>query len=215
MSIEEELRLAFDQDGERSAMAALKRYPQVILWTFAWTGGHTKYVLYEFPFGSRYRADFVVLLSYSGVWEVVFIECENTDDTVITQKGTPTSRMNQALSQIGDWKDYIENNKVQIQSDLASWCKNRDLLGFHKGQEVMNMSGDYLSNPNTVVRFDYRVVIGRRSTVTKEARRKIEQSVRSTGIEIFTYDRLLDVAKNHDDFNMGRRERVNLTEHND
>ena len=62
------------QKGERGISEFLKNRPQILYWTLCGGGGgHCRYVFREFPLGSSYVADFVVVNSYSGVWEVMFI----------------------------------------------------------------------------------------------------------------------------------------------
>ena len=69
-----ELQKIIDETtGERKVSSFLARNPNIIRWAVCRTGGHSTYVLREFPFGSRYKADFIVANSYSGVWEVNLI----------------------------------------------------------------------------------------------------------------------------------------------
>src|SRR5947209_6407605 len=97
------LRVLATSTGERKVHHFLKRNAEIVFWAFCRLGYHDRYVIPQFPFGSNYNADFVALFSYSGVWEVHFIELEPHDDNVITKGGRPTRRLNSALSQIGDW----------------------------------------------------------------------------------------------------------------
>src|SRR6266481_6729184 len=71
--------------GERKILQFLKRNPELVLWAFVETGGHSRYVISEFPFGSDYRADFVVAFAVSGRWIVHFVELEPPDDKVFTK----------------------------------------------------------------------------------------------------------------------------------
>jgi hypothetical protein len=154
--LKENLLKALSKKGEREATKFLKANPQIVLWSFCWTGGHSKYVLNEFPLGSKYRADFVVLLSYSFGWEITFIELENTDDIVVTKAGRPSKRLNSAISQIHDWNDYIKNNRASVQKDLSDWCMKKDLLGWHtKDGLPSNYTADYLHDPNIHIKLRY------------------------------------------------------------
>ena len=204
---------AFQSAGERTATAFLKAHPEIVAWRFCWTGGHSQFVLNEFPLGSRFRADFVVLLSYSGLWEVNFIELENTDDIIMTRAGKPSQRLNSAISQLGDWKDYVERNRVQVQSDLSSWCMEKDLLGKYSCETPpSNQSGNLLKDPDTHIKWNYHIVIGRRSTAGGEVRRKMNQFSHHSGIEIGTFDRFVDIAANYDRLGRDPDSSVNLRE---
>ncbi|MCP4551326.1 MAG: DUF4263 domain-containing protein [Bacteroidetes bacterium] len=194
----EELKKAFDKDEERAAMAAIKENPSTLFWTTVTSGGHRKYVLYEFQLGNQYRTDFVVVWSCSGKWEITLIECENTNDNIINKNGTPSQRFNQAISQIGDWRDFIKNNKLQVQRDLSRWCAERDILGFSSGDIVCNDSGQYLSDMETIVDFNYKIIMGRRESINVNARKKINQLEQTSGFNFSSYDRLLASASEHD-----------------
>jgi hypothetical protein len=206
----DELKQAFDKEEERAAMAAIKKYPSTLFWTTVTTGGHGKYVLYEFPLGNQFRTDFVVVWSCSGKWEITLIECENTNDKIINQNGTPSQRFNQAISQIGDWRDFISNNKLQVQNDLSRYCSERDILDFSSGDTIRNDSGQYLSDMETIVDFKYKIIMGRRDSITSEARKKIYQLEQTSGFSFSSYDRLLASASEHDRHSEDPRARVNL-----
>jgi hypothetical protein len=187
--------------GERAAAAFLAKHPEILRWTVCKTGGHCNYVLKEFPFGSRHKADFVVVTCYSGAWEVHLIELEPPNDMVITKSGVPSKRLNGAFAQVNDWKEYISQNSVAFRQDLAKWCIKRDLLGDCKSvKNPVNGTGHYLSAPDTFIYFNYHIAIGNRSSIDDERRRRINQlnyqGDYKTGI--FTYGRFVDVAKNFD-----------------
>ncbi|EGQ9137403.1 MULTISPECIES: Shedu anti-phage system protein SduA domain-containing protein [Vibrio harveyi group] len=207
----EKLKQAIDEKGERSAMSGIKSCPSTLFWTTVSSGGHSKFVLYEFPLGSKYRADFVVVWSCSGKWEITFIECENTDDRIVNKNGTPSQRFNQAISQLGDWRDYLSNNKLQVQQDLAKWCAEKDILGFSSGEYISNESGQLLSDMDTIVDFKFKIIMGRRENYSTEARKKVAQLESTSGFSFSTYDRLLSSALEHDKRSEDRNARVNLS----
>lgn len=214
--LRKDLELALSTKGERAATKFLKEHPEVVVYKFCMSGGHSKYVLNEFPLGSRYRADFVIPFSYSGVWEVHFVELENTDDTVITKEGKPSQRLNSAISQINDWSDYIERNRVSVQKDLSDWCMKKDLLKWHQNEHPpSNLTSDYLHDPETYVDFRFHIIIGRRDNISKEKRRKMNQYSRNTIIKVGTYDCFIDIATNYDRHYRNPEESVILTETHD
>ena len=108
--------------GERGISAMLLSSPQILYWTLSRGGGHDRYVFREFPLGSRYKVDFVVLNSYSGSWQVNFIELEPVDCRPLTKSGIPSARLAGALKQVEDWADYFSNNKEQVRADLVRWA---------------------------------------------------------------------------------------------
>ncbi len=200
--------------GERSLSDFLSRNPNIIRWAVCRTGGHKNYVIKEFPFGSKYKADYVVPTSYSGVWEVNLIELEPHDDQVITKNGVPSNRLNKAISQINDWKEYIEHNPLQFRNDLAQWCIKKDILGFsNDGKIPTNFTGDLLNSPDTFIRYNYFIAIGNRENISIEKRRKMNQL--SKEIEIFTYGRFVDLARKFDNIQRDPTATENLRDFDD
>jgi len=200
--------------GERGVSRFLAEHPAIVRWAFCSTGGHSTYVVKQFPFGSHYRADFVVPMSYSGVWNLHMIELEPPGDRVINKDGTPSHRLNKAISQIHDWASYIEQNPNSFRKDLSDWCVNHDLLGFHSDQRPpCNFTGDYLRDPDTYICFYYHIVIGRRDRITREQRGKMNQFSRGIHhLRVCTYGRFLDIAKNFDKHEANPNEPVCLTD---
>src|SRR5690606_13237363 len=140
--LEAELLTILSHSGERDASSFLTRHPGVLVWGFCRTGGHSMYAVKEFPFGSNYRADFVVGNSYSGAWEVHFVELEPVDDNIMTKKGVPSARLNSAISQLNDWREFVERNEALVQEDLSRWFRTKDLLRWYpQDHEPSNYTG--------------------------------------------------------------------------
>lgn len=210
--LKEGLHVSLEKSGEREATRFLKEHPEVVVYTFNWTAGHAQYVLNEFMLGAKYKADFVVLLAYSGCWEVNWIELENTDDKIITKEGKPSQRLNSAISQIHDWKDYIDLNRASIHRDLADWCVKKDLLKWMPAEFVpSNNTGNLLRDPGTTILHKYHIIIGRRKNIDDRIRAKMNQYSRDT-CKIGSYDRFLDVAENYDRMRNNPDQNVRLTE---
>jgi hypothetical protein len=200
-----------EKRGEREIASFLSKNPNIIRWAVCKTGGHSTYVIKEFPLGSNYKVDFIVPMSYSGVWEINLIELEPHDDMVITKDGLPSNRLNKAISQIHDWKEYIEKNPLQFRNDLSKWCMKKDLLGYFNDKEApCNNTGHFLNSPDTFIRYRYYIIIGNRGIINNEKRRKVNQI--STDIEIFTYGRLVDIAANCDKSSENPLQSVNIRE---
>lgn len=183
------------QTGERGISDFLKNRPQILYWTLCRAGGHCRFMFREFPIGTAKVADYVIVNSYSGAWEVMFIELEPVDDQVFTKAGKPNKRLAQALKQVDDWVEYYDLNKQQIRSDLVRLSRNKDILDYDSFEEPMNLSGDYLSDPYSYIKDSYHIIIGRRNELRREDhKRKSTYSIRHQ-IEIMSYDRLVDVVR--------------------
>ena len=98
-----------------------------------------------------------------------------------------------------DWRDYVDRNRGPIHRDLATWCRKKDLLKFtHSKFEPSNYTGDKLKDPEIFIKFHYEIVIGRRSKISSEARRKLNQYRYTGNTEIRSYDLFVDIARNLD-----------------
>jgi hypothetical protein len=109
---------------ERPVLAWLKRHPIVLTRTIPF--GH--YVTSEFPFGSDYKADFVVLAPYSGGFDVYFIELEPPNVELFTKKGNPAKRLAGAIAQIDCWRSFIEHERRSVVRELEKYFRLRELV---------------------------------------------------------------------------------------
>ena len=201
--------------GERDIAKFLADYPSIMRWAVCKTGGHMTYVLKEFPFGSQYKADFLVPMSYSGMWEVNLIELEPHDDMVITKEGIPSNRLNKALSQIHEWRDYIEKYPLAFRNDLANWCKKKDLLGIEENNiEPSNFTGDLLRSPETYIKYNYFIFIGNRDNIDSEKRKRMNR-IYSDGIKVHSYGRIVDISRNLDRSEQNPNESIYLLDRTD
>jgi hypothetical protein len=197
--------------GEREVAAFLAKYPNILRWTVCITGGHSTWVLKEYPLSSKYKIDYAVVTCYSGKWEIHPIELEPHDDQVITKAGVPSKRLNGAIAQINDWKEYIAQNSTPFRQELSEWCIRKDILGESKSIKTpVNGTNQYLKSPDTYLEINYYIVIGNRKNISEEQRRRMNQIQFSSGLEMFTYGRFIDVARNFDRFHNG--EHIFMTE---
>jgi len=183
-----------NEKGERGISDFIKKQPQILYWTLCRAGGHSRFVFREFPIGNSFVADFVILNSYSGVWEVYFIELEPVDAKIFTKSGVPAARLAGAIKQIDDWADYFDKNKSEIRSELVRWAKTKDLLKYSDGKNPCNFSGQFLSNPQTNLFEKFFILIGRRNSINSDEQNRKGQLVKRRNVEVISYDRLLDLV---------------------
>jgi hypothetical protein len=188
-------RILESTSGEREVAAFLKRYPRALYWTFCPASGHDRYVFAEFPLGSEHKVDFVILNSYSGAWEVYFIELEPVDDNVFTKRRTPTASVSAAMRQIDDWREFVSTNLPYLRSELVRWAKNFDLLGYSTRKNPSNYSGDRLADSRSVILTHYVILAGRSCRMTEEQRNLLGSITKGHNLSIATYDRMLHLAR--------------------
>ena len=188
--------LVENSEGEREIAQYLKEYPWILYWTFCSLSGHERYVFKEFPLGTNYRADFVILNSYSGAWKAHFIELESVSDKIFTKGGTPTQCFAKANRQIDQWKQFVSTELHQVRQEFCKWTASRDILHYSDpSPNPANNSLDYLLDPNTVILTNYHVIIGRSSQLSKEQRGIKGAYSNHHASDIVTYDRLLALVE--------------------
>ncbi|MEM7014203.1 MAG: Shedu anti-phage system protein SduA domain-containing protein, partial [Verrucomicrobiota bacterium] len=111
---------------EQSVAMFLRDNPEIVWQAYYSVRGHEDFVLAEFPVGSQYRIDLVALTGYSGAWEGNFIELEPISDSLVLADGTYSKRIRGAISQIGDWREYMKIHPHQFRSDLSRWAMKKD-----------------------------------------------------------------------------------------
>jgi len=188
-------RLLNESPGEREVAAYLRDHPGIVFWTLCATGGHDKYVFSEFPLGTQYVADLVVLHAFSSTWKTFLVELESADDPVFNKDGTPGKRLATATRQVDDWRGFIEQNQDLVRRDLVRCAKQRDRLGYSHKSEPCNYTGDNLADPRTRIHFEYKIVIGRSSTLAPNIRALMGRYRPNHNVELISYDRLLDLAE--------------------
>jgi len=145
--------------------------------------------------GSTHVADFVLLNSYSGVWEIKFVELEPASTMMFTKAGVPAKRLAGAVKQVGDWIAYFERNREQVRADLVRWAGTKDILGYSDGDTPTNFSGDMLADPATYLAVSSHIFIGRRSALKKDERSQKARYPSRHSVEVATYDRILDLVR--------------------
>src|SRR2546426_4364959 len=189
------LSSAVAKGRERDVHTALKTLPRV-LWLAFSHGWHENVVLSEFRFGTEYRADFLLLSAHSGAWHATFIELKPPNARLYLKDGTESVPLRRALRQVKDWANWTQKNDGSFRQDLRRALeetakKDRDIE-----KNPSNYSGNRLLDPRTVVFDHYVIVIGRRQELTaRDQERRSTESIHTHGLEIATYDRLLDLAR--------------------
>ncbi len=148
----------------------------------------------EFKIGTKYIADFVILSANSGYWNVVLIEMQSHNDRIFLKDGTASKGLREAQKQVQEWKMWIESYSSEVRECLAELAKGQPAQCSNASKHIMAQTE--LRDPKTVVHFHYKVLIGRRSFLNEDGNQRRAQF---GGIEIVTFDRLLDYAKKLDE----------------
>lgn len=145
-------------------------------------GHHDAYLFKEFPLGTSYKADYLLVGKGSGGYEFVFIELEKPTERIFLKSGDLGETFNKGLRQIASWKRWCENYFVSL-SETFNKYKNIN----------KHLPSEFTSNDS--MRRHYVVVAGRRSDfdINKEITYSIRREKKRTeAIELLHYDNLYD-----------------------
>jgi hypothetical protein len=176
---------------ERTISRFIKKNPWLLYWTICRLGGNNRFMFSEFPLGSDHKVDFLILNSTSFVWEAIFVELESVKSNFFNKNRTPNKKLVIATQQIAEWKRYIDINKENIRKEFCKRTAKKDLLGYAEPSD--NPSN--LIDPRTFLKFEFYIVMGRRTDVKSENIYYIGSYTDNYGVSLITYDRLLDLAK--------------------
>jgi hypothetical protein len=211
MTLKNRLVKVLDQaKGEREIHNFLKDEPLLVWATFMNCGGHSDYVIPEFSLSGKYRADFVVMQSFSGGWNVTFIELEPVDEKPFNQDGSQSKRLRGAIKQINDWHNFEKEEGASLRSHLADAAKKYDTLyperNLAREPWCVKMP---LRDPKTYLCCKYFIVMGRRSHFDEELIHVKSKFPRHhNNVEILTYDRFIEVAEKLNEQNKDYKSRT-------
>lgn len=149
----------------------------------------------QFPMGTKYVADYIILSACSGYWNCVLIEMQSHRDHIFTKKGEESAGLREARKQINDWSIWIDENEPAFRAQLADFAKDEVA---QCNRPTHTKASTELRDPKTCVFYKYKVLIGRRVCLDVE---RNKQRSYSSGLEIVTFDRLLDRARKIDELN--------------
>lgn len=187
-------RVLSSDDGERALCAFLKANPYILRESLQFIG-HPTHVIAEFPLGSEYYADFVVVAPFSGAMEIMFIEVEPPSVAIFNQDFSLAKRANKGVEQINSWKIYIEKNRAQVIRDLERYANKKDLIREHSEDEKLTCTaGLSIHHPKMTLYFNYTLLMGRRNTLTETMLEKKASFLKNMDFALVSCDRLLEGA---------------------
>ena len=179
MKINDVLKSSKEEDMQNF----LENNSQLLVKAFCKNFPYGSKVLPKYKFGNEYVSDFVIISHVSHSFRVTLIELEPPTEKIFTKSGVYGKRLNQAMKQIDDWIDWIENNYDYFLKGLQKNIdKDSRMFMFSQG-------GFRRCLINTVI------IIGRREYLTAEndKRRSMEYKKNKYNLDITTYDRLVDI----------------------
>ena len=148
----------------------------------------------EFHIGTQYIADFIILSACSNFWNCVLIEMQSPCDKIYNKDQTATKELKEAERQLQEWQIHIETYQSSFRDQLAELA--HDLPAQCSNVLVHRLARTELRDPKIMVRYRYKILIGRRAYLNEQTNRR---RATTSGFEIVTFDRILDYAKRRDE----------------
>jgi hypothetical protein len=143
------------------------------------SGHHGAFLFPEFRLGTSFQVDYLVVGKGSGGWTFVFVELESPTPNSVLKDGNLGSPFRKGLSQIQDWKEWLESNYLNLREFFEKAKSSRVPLP----EEFVNYDSS---------RHRFVVVAGRRSDFRERTYRlRREQAER---VLLLHYDNLIDYA---------------------
>lgn len=143
-------------------------------------GHHAAYVFKEFCLGTNFKADYLLVGDSSDRHQFVFVEFENPYGNITIGKGEFGDTIRKGISQINDWKAFIESNYGAVTTEF-------------KKHTIKQLPDEFYTYDTT--RMNYVVVAGRRNDFNDKTRRLRRALERESRIKLLHYDNLIDKAR--------------------
>ncbi len=145
-------------------------------------GHHEAHAFREFPLGTSYKVDYLLVGRNSDGWHFVFIELEAPSGSVTVNNGDFGAVFRKGKSQIDDWDLWLEQNYGSLQEYFQRHKKPDDTLP----EEYLRLDKS---------RINYVVVAGRRTDFNDRTYR-LQRTMRNNDqVLMIHYDNMIDAAK--------------------
>ena len=192
---ERDIEKACAQAGERSIQRALEKHPLVIYRAIT-EGGHG-YVVAQFEAGNEYRADFLLISTFSGGFDIHFVELEPPSAKLFQKNGKVTAVLAGALRQIELWKRFerVAAKESYLLQQIDKAATTRDLLNPQwRGDPLICNAGFPITHEIVARNYQYHIIIGRRGDLNPDELSRKANFRQTFDVELITYDRLIESA---------------------
>ena len=144
-------------------------------------GHHDAFLFKEFPLGTRYVADYLLIGKSSDGYSFVFVEFEHPYRNITLQDGELGEAFRKGINQVKDWKRFLESQFNAVSDELK---KNSNTN--------INLPDEMYTYDSS--RMNYVVVAGKRSDFNENTYRIRREYIRDNNIFLLHYDNLYDYS---------------------
>ena len=136
----------------------------------------------EFPLGTSYKADYLIVGKSSSGYELVFVELEAPEGRIKREEKYLGEVFNKGLNQINDWDSWLQGN----------YCSLKEI--FYKSKKSDFSLPDEFYQLDTL-RLHFVVIAGRRTDFNEDIYRiRLQKRDSREKIQLLHYDNLVDAA---------------------
>lgn len=141
----------------------------------------SRYLFKQFKLGTQYVPDYLLVGFDSEGHSFVWVEMECPYGNVVMKNGEFGEIIRKGISQIKEWKCFLESSFHSVSDEFEKYCYNKPLpKEFHKYDSTL---------------MHFLVIAGRRSNFNDNTYRLARESKKDSGITITHYDKVYDNAK--------------------
>lgn len=152
--------------------------------------------------GNKYVADFAIVQVFQGGATIFLVEIETSHESLFTRKLGPARRLQSALTQVQEWREWIQPNKqtfVRETIDQACGCRLFGARGsgasvrFDSPSRIRKVWDGFGGNDDPNIH--YAVIAGRWSVLTELERKRFLSSAGTIeDLSVYTYEQLMRQA---------------------
>lgn len=144
-------------------------------------GHHSTYLFPEFPLGTSFKADYLLIGKNSGGYEFVFIELESPRGNVTIHDGELGNSFRKGLVQVKEWRRWLQGNFASM-SEYFEKIINRE----------KELPKEFIKYDDT--RIHFMVISGMRVDFTEKTYRIAREYKDSEKIHLIHYENLYDFS---------------------
>jgi Domain of unknown function (DUF4263) len=204
LEIEELASLMLIDESEESFQKFLSKHSHFLFRQAFSTDESPLGIIAKPPISNFNFADFAIFSVSQGGCHIQLIEIERPSDKLFTKKLTPANKLQTAIGQVYDWKEWLQSNQqtfvnsaFRILKDSPKYPSKSEKGTFIYGAKNRLDSIWQAFGGNESCTFDYLIILGRWSKLTEKEKKRLillNNSYSSQWIKIRTYDNFIRKA---------------------
>jgi hypothetical protein len=184
---------------EEQLQGFLTEHPGFLMGLFGMNDAGDLAIITKPKVGTKYVADFAIVQVFQGGAVVFLIEIETAHEPLFTGSLSPARRLQRALTQIDEWKEWINPNKLSFCRDVVDHACRLPLYDpqtvsnsgcrFSSAEHIRQMWDAFGGSADPNVQF--AILAGRWGLLSREEKNRFMSKFRGWGeLSVFTFDQV-------------------------